>query len=391
MKKHLFLLLGLCTFCALGTSCEDDETPKIHYASSNGSIVDGYFTSDNMHFYGTATVTDENGNSFSDEEAWFDHPSSLPLLISDALERLIDPADPHDPIRRQLVPDVRECDRTDSLDPLGEVSHQATGRLIHRYGRRAALLTTDRCFAYCRHCFRRRFTGTDSGPISDIQIEEAASYLKEHGEITELLLTGGDLFTLSDQKLDHLLSCIKDAREDLILRLCTRSVVSMPSRFTSSLMEIIKRHNHGAPFLLLTQFNHPRELTEESIEAVGKFISLGIPAFNQSVLLAGVNDDVDVLEELCNSLLMNRIKPYYLFQCDLVQGTAHLRVPIEKGLEIEAELRKRLSGLAMPQYTIDLPEAGGKVILTHDYLVGKDSEGYIFESPDGGARRYPLK
>ena len=327
----------------------------------------------------------------ADEEAWFDHPSSLPLLISDALERLIDPADPHDPIRRQLVPDVRECDRTDSLDPLGEVSHQATGRLIHRYGRRAALLTTDRCFAYCRHCFRRRFTGTDSGPISDIQIEEAASYLKEHGEITELLLTGGDLFTLSDQKLDHLLSCIKDAREDLILRLCTRAVVSMPSRFTSSLMEIIKRHNHGAPFLLLTQFNHPRELTEESIEAVGKFISLGIPAFNQSVLLAGVNDDVDVLEELCNSLLMNRIKPYYLFQCDLVQGTAHLRVPIEKGLEIEAELRKRLSGLAMPQYTIDLPEAGGKVILTHDYLVVKDSEGYIFESPDGGTRRYPLK
>ena len=323
------------------------------------------------------------------EEAWFDHPSSLPLLISDSLEALIDPADPDDPVRRQLVPDERECDQSGSLDPLGEVSHQATGRLIHRYGQRAALLTTDRCFAYCRHCFRRRFTGTDTGPISDNDIDQAASYLAQRKEIKEVLLTGGDLFTLSDKRIDKLLGTLREARKDLVLRLCTRAVVSCPERFTAELMAIIARQNHGGPFFLMTQFNHPRELTKESIEAVDKFLSLGIPAFNQSVLLKGVNDDVDTLEELCTRLLYNRIKPYYLFQCDLVQGTAHLRVPLARGLEIEEELRRRLSGLAMPQYTIDLPGAGGKVILTRQYLRGRDGDELVFTTPDGEERRYP--
>ena len=219
---------------------------------------------------------------------------------------------------------------------------------------------------------------------------KAASYLKEHREVYEVLLTGGDMFTLSNDRLEKLFDALKSAREDLVLRLCTRAVASCPSRFDDALMALIEKYNHGGPFLLLTQFNHPVELNEESIGAVRKFLSLSIPAFNQSVLLKGVNDDADTLEELCNKLLYNRIKPYYLFQCDLVEGTEHLRVSVEKGLELEKELRKRVSGLAMPQYTIDLPEGGGKVILTTDYLEGRDGDMLVFSTPDGQKRRYPI-
>ena len=148
------------------------------------------------------------------ERKWFDNPSSLPLLISDQFEKLLNPDDPSDPIRRQFVPDVRENIKIRPADPLAEVSHSVTGRLIHRYEHRAALLTTDRCFAYCRHCFRRRFTGLESGPISDEEITKAASYLKEHREIYEVLLTGGDMFTLSNDRLEKLFDALKSARED---------------------------------------------------------------------------------------------------------------------------------------------------------------------------------
>ena len=177
----------------------------------------------------------------------------------------------------------------------------------------------------------------------------------------------------------------------MILRLCTRAVVTFPEIFTQQLMDVIKKYSYGAPFLLLTHYNHPRELTKESIEAVNKFLSLGIPAFNQTVLLKGVNDNPDTLEELCNSLIYNRIKPYYLFQGDWVTGTTHLRVDIKDGLALEKELRKRLSGLAMPQYTLDLPEGGGKIILTENHFIAEDDNYYYFSTPEGDKRRYPKK
>lgn len=325
----------------------------------------------------------------SDEEAWFENPSSLPFLISDSLEKLIDFKDENDPIRRELVPSCRECQDEGSIDPLKEEQNSVSSRLIHRYTHRVALLTTDRCFAYCRHCFRRRFTGSMTGPISDREIEEAAGYLKEHREVYEVLLTGGDLFTLSNERLEKLFKALRDCRDDLILRLCTRATVSMPGRFDDETMKLIAKYNYNGPFFLLTHYNHPRELTDESLAAVKKFVSLGIPVFNQSVLLRLVNDNVDTLEELCIKLLKNCIKPYYLFQCDLVKGTAHLRVDISRGLEIERELRRRLSGLAMPQYTSDLPDGGGKIILTSSHLKGKEDGCYILENLDGEMRKYP--
>ncbi len=326
-----------------------------------------------------------------DESIWEEKNARLPLLITQYYFNLIDKNDLNDPIRRQVVPSILENTETqDSIDPLEEVKHSLTDRLIHRYHNRAALLVTDRCFTYCRHCFRRRFTGNSTGAIKTDELLAIAELLKEHQEIKEVLLTGGDMFTLSDSALEKLFSTLKTARADILFRLCTRALVTNPDRFTPELFAIIERYHHiGTPFVLMTQFNHPRELTERALSVSDKFIDLGIPAFNQSVLLKGVNDDVDTLEELCNKLLHHRIKPYYLFQGDKVEGTKHLRCPISKGLEIEEELRKRLSGLAMPQYTIDLPEGGGKVILTKQYVKGCKDGVWEIATPDGEVRYYP--
>ena len=327
-----------------------------------------------------------------EEKEWRETGPSLSMLISDNVLSVMDKDDPDDPIRREFVPTKYEnITSKESIDPLREVEHSKTERLIHRYHNRAALLVTSRCYAYCRHCFRRRFTSNDDGKITKEELDEAAGYLREHTGIKEVLLTGGDMFTLSDEEINRLLGVLKEAREDVIYRLCTRALFSAPERFTPALMSIIKKHMHGAPFLLMCQFNHPRELNDKAVKAVSAFVDMGIPAFNQAVLLEGVNDDVDTLEELSNKLLYNRIKPYYLFQGDMVDGTAHLRCSLKKGLEIEKELRKRLSGVAMPQYTIDLPEGGGKVILTENYVIGLKDGLWQIKSPFQGKRDYPEK
>ncbi len=330
--------------------------------------------------------------SLTDEEKAFSSLQGvLPIAIPSYFLALIDADDPNDPLRIQVVPTISEGERLseEDIDPLAEKSYSVTERLIHRYPSRVAFLTTDICAMYCRHCFRRRFTGTFQGPATRAEIEEAASYLHEHKEVKEILLTGGDMMTLSDQKIEELISIFREAREDLVIRLCTRMPAAQPARITGALVSIFKRFN-TAPFYLMTQFNHPHELTEEAVGAVAMFVDAGIPAMNQSVLLKGVNDDVETLEELCNKLVFSRIKPYYLFQGDLVEGTSHFRVPLQKGLVLEKELRRRLSGLAMPLYAVDLPQGGGKVPLTEGYL--EESHGcavWNFTTVEGKKRTYP--
>ena len=322
------------------------------------------------------------------EENWEENGSStLPLLISDHIASMLSIPE----IRRQFVPSCEENkDEEGNLDPLEEEAHEKAGRLIHRYHNRAAFLVTDRCFSYCRHCFRRRFTGSLTGPASEEEIRDAADYISSHSEIKEILLTGGDMFTLSDSHISMMLGIFRSICPGVILRLCTRAVATAPERFTDDLMAILEKHKEGAPFYLMTQFNHPAELTDAACRAVSRFVDMGIPAMNQSVLLRGVNDDEATLIELSDKLLMNRIKPYYLFQGDPVRGTAHLRTDIERGLEIEKNIRHELSGLGMPQYTADLPGGGGKVILTHCYFRGKTESGrYLFGTPDGETRYYP--
>ena len=330
----------------------------------------------------------ENIITLSDDEKKWDEKgkNTLPILISDNITELLN----REEIRRQFVPSREEnSDNIGTLDPQEEGKYSVTNRLVRRYNNRAAFLVTDKCFAYCRHCFRRRFSGSMVGECSLKDIEEAVSFLKAHREIEEILLTGGDIFTLSDSALDKLLGTLKDAREDIIYRLCTRSLLSNPDRFTPSLFSILRRHSHGAPFFLMTQFNCECEITRKAEKAIEGFVELGIPIMNQAVLLKGVNDSVEAQKKLSRKLLLNRIKPYYLFQGDLVEGTGHLRLPLSKGLEIEKEMRECLSGLEMPVYTIDLPEGGGKVPLSGEYLESLKDGVWTIKTPDGKIRHYP--
>jgi lysine 2,3-aminomutase len=325
-----------------------------------------------------------------DEQAFKEGRQALPVKINPYFFGLIDPEDPSDPLRRQVVPTRFEQGEQpgEDMDPLEEVDHSISHRLIHRYKNRVAFLVTDICPVYCRHCFRRRFTGTFNGPASRQEIEEAARYVGDHPEIKEILLTGGDMMTLSDARIDEMVGLFRDRSPRLVIRLCTRTPATWPQRITDDLVAIFRKHD-SAPFYLMTQFNHPRELTDEARQAVARFVDAGIPAMNQTVLLRGVNDRGTVLEQLCNELVASRIKPYYLFQGDLVSGTAHFRVPIERGREIEAELRRNLSGLAMPSYTVDLPEGGGKVPLTESYVEGRAADGgWIIRTTEGDTRIY---
>ncbi len=331
-----------------------------------------------------------------DEEDWTESAVSMPVKISEYYLRLINPDDPADPIRRQCVPSAVEnvvserSEAAESMDPLKEVHHSQGVRLIHRYGNRAAFLATDYCASYCRHCFRRRFTKGLLGPAGEDEVRRAAEYLAAHLEIKEMLLTGGDPLTISDEGLSRMIGVFREANPALIIRICTRVPVFEPRRITPALVDVFTRFK-TAPFFLMTQFNHPRELTEEAVSAVSLFVDAGIPAFNQSVLLKGVNDNVDTLETLCNKLLFSRIKPYYLFQTDLVYGTESFRVPIERGMEIERELRERLSGLAMPSYTLDLPDGGGKVPLCGNYIDKTEGDICYLHTLSGEKRAYPAK
>jgi lysine 2,3-aminomutase len=325
-----------------------------------------------------------------DEAAFKGGNESLPVSITSHYLSLIDPDDPDDPLRRQVFPNCKEeeTENLETLDPLAEIDYSVTPRLVHRYRSRVAFLTTDICPMYCRHCFRRRFTGNMVGPASEKEIEEAAVYIGTHHEITEILLTGGDMFTLSDAKIDRMITIFREHSPKLIIRLCTRMIVTQPSRFSPSLITMLHRHS-SAPFYLLTQFNHPREICEVSRKAVSLFVDAGIPAFNQTVLLKGVNDNADVMEQLCNDLLAVRVKPYYVFQGDLVSGTAHLRVPLSTSRALEREMRDRLSGLAMPNFMIDLPKGGGKVPITDSFVAGHDNGIWHFNTLDGSTRSYP--
>lgn len=315
-----------------------------------------------------------------EEMAWDGNCGVLPIKISAYLKQLITESEA---VRRQYIPTLAECSTVegDFPDPLSEEAHETVPRLIHRYENRAAFLVTDICAAYCRHCFRRRFTGTFQGPATREEVRAVANYLAEHKEIRELLLTGGDPLTLGIGELEEMIACFRSIRPDLVLRVCTRVPFSDPSRITSSLISMLQRHNSSAIFAMV-QCNHPDEITAESRAAISRFVDGGIPVFNQSVLLKGINDSADVLEELCNTLVSMRVKPHYLFQGDLVVGTAHFRVPLNDGFQLEAELRRRLSGLAMPTYAVDLP-GGGKIPLVTSYLIDEQEGVWKFRNTQG--------
>lgn len=317
-----------------------------------------------------------------------DAATKLPYGVSRYYAGLARTEDPDsDPIAAQFVPRAGELTTLpyETSDPIFDNRYRVAERLVHHYQDRVLLLANDRCATYCRHCFRRHFTGNGGGRITETELEEACTYLSRTPTVREVLLSGGDPLMLSDQELEMILVALKAVRADFTIRICTRLPVVLPSRITTALCDMLERFD-GLWAIIHT--NHPRETTPEFRQAVKRLTRAGVPVLNQAVLLRGINDDVDTLEELFRSLVQSGVKPYYLFQGDLAAGTSHFRVPIERGLELMRELRTRLSGIAIPSYAVDLPDGGGKVPIEAT-LLRIEEDAYVFLGPGDREYRYP--
>ncbi len=301
---------------------------------------------------------------------------------------LLDPAHASCPVRLQAIPTAAEFEVApgDLRDPLGEDVRRPARALVHRYPDRALLLATDRCAIYCRHCTRRRMTFAGDGALSLADLEEAVDYLRAHPAIRDVIVSGGDPLVLDDGRLDALLSAIRAVPHVKIVRLATRAPAVLPMRIDARLAALLRRH---APLFVVTHFNHPKECTDEARAACETLVDAGVPVENQTVLLRGVNSSARLLKELFERLLEWRVRPYYLHQGDLAEGTGHLRTPLEAGVAILEALRGTTSGLAIPHLAVDLPGGGGKVTLQPSYLVGRDGAAHVLRNGAGARFRYP--
>lgn len=271
-------------------------------------------------------------------------------------------------VRRQAIPHIDEMIRTewDMEDPLAEDSHSPVPMLTHRYPDRALLYVTHNCPVYCRHCTRQRKVGDAGSAPARAEIDAALEYLRRTPSIKDVLISGGDPLSLSDERLEEIVRAVAAVPTVEVVRLCTRNPVTLPQRITAAFVERLRVHH---PVFVSTHFNHPGECTPEAGAALDRLADGGFNVGNQMVLLRGINDDPEVVEQLNRWLVRHRCRPYYMFQCDPVRGTAHLRTPIETGERILDHLRGRVSGLAIPQFAVDLPGGGGKITLTPDRLV----------------------
>lgn len=326
----------------------------------------------------------------SDERlACFDEVAArYPVRVPPYYLSLINVRDPNDPIGRIALPDVHELSSCPSLlrDPLEEEEDMPVDRLVHRYGDRALLLATSTCAMYCRFCTRKRLAGREGGRISSRNLEAAVAYLRAHPEVRDVIVSGGDPLTLADGHLAQILAALRTVPSIEILRVGTRMPAVLPQRITPSLARMLARFQ---PLFLNTHFNHPRELTPEALEALGRLADAGIPLGNQSVLLAGVNDRPEILAELFRKLLSARVRPYYLYQCDLTEGVEHLRTPLSRGIEIMEALRGRLSGLAIPTFVVDAPHGGGKIPVCPNYVVSLAPGRTVLRNYAGQMVAYP--
>ncbi len=311
-----------------------------------------------------------------------------PMAISPYYLSLIDEADPRDPIFRQCVPQPEELlpQPFNSPDPLHEQAHSPVPRLVHRYANRALCLTSTRCAVYCRHCTRKRIAGIRETFISPEAVDRQICYLHEHPEVDDVILSGGDPLTMPTKRLEGILAAFRAVESVRVIRIGSRVPVTLPMRITDELCEAISKYQ---PVWLCTHFNHPREITPEAEEACERLVCAGIPVLNQTVLLHGVNDNAETLGRLFASLFAMRVQPYYLFQCDLVQGVEHLRTPLRTGIDIMSQLRQRISGPACPQFIVDAPDGGGKIPVAPDYVVERRPHETVLRSSGGKLVVYP--
>jgi lysine 2,3-aminomutase len=313
--------------------------------------------------------------------------SKLALAITPYFFTLINPADENCPIRSQVIPRIQETHTAswEMTDPCGEDSHSPVPGLVHRYPDRVLFLVTDRCAAYCRYCTRSRLVSNATGYDFHPEFDKQIAYIREHPEVRDVLLSGGDPLLLSDEKLDHLLSELRSIPHVEFLRIGTRIPIFLPQRITPELCARLKKFH---PLFMSVHTNHPRELTAEVRDALSRLADAGIPLGNQSVFLRNVNDDATVMRALVQKLLMCRVKPYYLYQCDLISGSSHLRASVRKGLEIMDSLRGHTTGYAVPQYVIDAPGGGGKVPINPEYILSRNRERVVLRNYEGKVFEY---
>jgi lysine 2,3-aminomutase len=310
-----------------------------------------------------------------------------PLSITPYYLSLIDPLDPNDPIKKQAVPSVMEIamGSMGSEDPLEEKRDSVVPGLVHRYPDRVLMVVTDICPMLCRHCTRKREWRHGGWVRSPVQIEAMLDYIRHHENVRDVIISGGDPLTLSTRHLEEIISELRKIKHVEIIRIGTRFPVVLPQRIDDELCAMLSKYG---PIWLNTHFNHVREITPEAAKACDRLLRSGVPVNNQTVLLRGVNDTVDDQKALCHELLRIKVRPYYLFQCDEVQGTEHLRTPVEVGIKIIEGLRGHTSGLAVPTFVVDLPEGGGKVPLQPNYVLSQTKGELIVRNYKGNVFRY---
>jgi lysine 2,3-aminomutase len=314
--------------------------------------------------------------------------TKLALAITPYFFNLIDPADETCPIRLQVIPRIEETNTApwEMTDPCGEDGHSPVPGLVHRYPDRVLFLVTDRCASYCRYCTRSRLVSNAAGYDFHPEFDKQLAYIEQHSEVRDVLLSGGDPLLFSDEKLEYLLHRLRGIKHVEFLRIGTRIPIFLPQRITPELCAMLKKYH---PLFLSIHSNHPRELTTEVRDALERLADAGVPLGNQSVLLKYVNDDVIVMKALLHKLLMCRVKPYYLYQCDLISGSAHLRASVRKGIEIMQALRGHTTGYALPQYVIDAPGGGGKVPVNPQYVLSRNRDRVVIRNFEGKVFEYP--
>ena len=312
---------------------------------------------------------------------------TLRMAITPYYFSLMDINDLNCPVRKQAIPSIKEIHKAeaDLLDPLHEDEDSPVPGLTHRYPDRVLLLITDMCSMYCRHCTRRRFAGANDDAMPMDRIDKAIEYIAKTPQVRDVLLSGGDALLVSDETLEYIISKLRAIPHVEIVRIGSRTPVVLPQRITPELVEMLKKYH---PIWLNTHFNHPKEVTPESKKACELMANAGIPLGNQSVLLRGINDCVHVMKRLVHDLVKMRVRPYYIYQCDLSMGLEHFRTPVSKGIEIIEGLRGHTSGYAVPTFVVDAPGGGGKTPVMPQYVISQAPHKVVLRNFEGVITTY---
>ncbi len=312
----------------------------------------------------------------------------LALAVTPYFVSIMDSSNPNCPIRRQAIPRIEEChlSKNDMVDPCGEDKNSPVSGLVHRYPDRVLLLVTDQCATYCRYCTRRRLVGSNERPITQGNFEEVLKYLRTHKKVRDVLLSGGDPLLLENERLEEILSRLRMIPHIELLRIGTRAPVTLPQRVTVGLVRMLKKYH---PLMISIHFTHPKEITDAVRRACNELADAGIPLGSQTVLLKGINDKPYVMKKLVHELLKIRVRPYYIYQCDLAMGTEHFRTSVATGIQIIEKLRGHTTGYAIPTYVIDAPGGGGKIPVEPDYVISKEKGKLVLRNYEGQVFEYP--